>query len=648
MTGDQSSAWRRLEPGTALVVLLIVALAVWWHNTVHLAPSLAWGGFSPTYFVAALFHPDWFQGNYPSGAEEFIKSAPMLIYPVAAHLGVPILPTMKAMIGLELALLIGAAAWATRQLWPQSSWTIAWLVALFLIAGRMFEGDLARWGHPHYAWVYNFTYAAIIVGVAAALTRRLVLSAVALGLAVTCHAPLGLAGAAFAIAALLMDWSRLDTRRALTGVLLFGAIGGGWFAYLAATSELGNTGIPKDLWIAITRISSVHWYPIDMALFWERHWERLFPFLSVTLLLALYLPDRDGMLRDRGRVAAAGFLVLLVPTAVGIFISAYVQEPLLVKLALHRASSVYLILAALFIVPGLWHDVIEGSYWRAAAASLALIAPFYVQYGIPIAFSSVLAAAAIAIDVRTRGWTARASVLAALLVAVAGLLAIYVSAGVAGDWQHQTYTGVSAVPHSEWLPLAGVLLLVLAFRRWPPIGAIILLLALGSLGVDWAKTNDRLRDREVLAKATDYMAVQQWAHDRTPVGSLFMPEPTHFYGWREFSLRPSFGNLREWIHNGWIYNSRAEVFNEGLRRLAALGFDIKDYINPTAGRPYTSHQRLVDDVSARYHSFGAADFERLRREFGIKYFVFDKSMGTARPPLTVVFENASFLVGKVD
>lgn len=41
-------------------------------------------------------------------------------------------------------------------------------------------------------------------------------------------------------------------------------------------------------------------------------------------------------------------------------------------------------------------------------------------------------------------------------------------------------------------------------------------------------------------------------------------------GWRAFSLKPSFGNLREWLYTGWIYDSRRDVFEKGLCGYARL------------------------------------------------------------------------------
>src|SRR5262245_50122116 len=202
---DDPSADSREEVLT-LVIVCVIGAALWWHVTLNLQAKLAYAGFSPTYFVSALKNPEWFAGNYPSGAEQFLKSVPMLSYIVADRLGIPIVATMKAMIALEIVLLIAAAVWAVRQLYPEAGGAVILLVGLSLIAGRLADPDFARWGHPHYAWSCNFANAGMIVGIVAALRSRLTLAAVALAFTVSAHLTLGVFATTFAGVAVLTAW----------------------------------------------------------------------------------------------------------------------------------------------------------------------------------------------------------------------------------------------------------------------------------------------------------------------------------------------------------------------------------------------------------------------------------------------------------
>src|SRR5437868_6357377 len=85
---ESEKGWIAAQPAesrAAFGALCITGVAVWCYTTAHLQLSLAFVGFSPTYFIGLLRHPEWFVGNFPSGAEDFLKSAPMLLYIVADY-----------------------------------------------------------------------------------------------------------------------------------------------------------------------------------------------------------------------------------------------------------------------------------------------------------------------------------------------------------------------------------------------------------------------------------------------------------------------------------------------------------------------------------------------------------------------------------
>ncbi len=639
------SGAQRLEHMATLLALVVVAISVWWFNTVHLAVKLAWDGLSPPLLVAAYLHPQWFVGDYPSGTSELLKSAPMVIYLLADKLGISAVTTMKGLIGAEILLLVGASLWSARRIRPQTSWTAAILVAVFVTAGTLRMADLGRWADPSYGWVYGYAYAAIIVGIAAALERRLILSAMSFALAFVCHPILGLLGTTFCAAVLIMDWRNLDLRQAAPAFALFVVIVGGWFAFIASQSTLGGGGIPDEMYVAVTRLESAHWYPIDMGLFWERHWERLFPFLAAIQLLMVYLPDADGEFCGRKAQLTAGFAATLVLSAVGVCISAWVPEPFLVKLALQRASSIYLLLAVFVVVPGLWQDAMSGSVWRAMIATLTFVSCFLSAYGVPIAYALALAAIAIAEDLRDRGWTTRARLLVALSSILVALLLVYTIGGVA-DWSNQQYWGLSGVPAVRVGIIAALAVFVLAARRWQPLPAIGLSMAIALLGLLWARGTDPYSKRpELLAQADDYLAAQLWAQKNSPIGSLFMPDPTHYYGWRDFSLRPSFGDLREWLYNAWAYDPQRDVFDDGVARLGALGLDLNHYLEMRAHRPGDIGRRLSDDLKKRYYALSGKDIAALSRRYGISYFVFDRSLRRSPPQgCAVAYENSHYLI----
>jgi hypothetical protein len=142
--------------------------------------------------------------------------------------------------------------------------------------------------------------------------------------------------------------------------------------------------------------------------------------------------------------------------------------------------------------------------------------------------------------------------------------------------------------------------------------------------------------------ASDYLAVQRWAGANAAPDSLFMVDPTIYYGWRDFSQRSSFGNLREWLHTGWLYDSQAAVYGEGLKRFGEFGIDIEPYkrMRPSID----GYHRLSDDLRQVFYLKDPGWFEDLSRRYGIEYFVLQKKYIKRDLPFDEVFENASFVV----
>ncbi|QWG14871.1 hypothetical protein KMZ29_09545 [Bradyrhizobium sediminis] len=631
-----------LEAGVGFVVLVAVAVALWWWVTRNLDLRMAWSGFSPAYFLAFERHPEWFASNFPSGAEEFTKSAQMLLYLPADSLGIPPMMMMRILIGTEIVMLAGAAIWASWMIDDKVGWTVAVLTPVFLIAGGLVQPDFGRWGHPYYGWSYNAAYACILVGVVATVRHRMILAALSLSLCVWIHVTLGAFGIIFATAALLADWRRYRLRDLVVAGAIGAALSGAWLVYLTRTSSIGGGGIPDDIYVAIVRVMSVHWFPFDLGLFWERQWEVLIPFLSVMILFVAYLPSREGEIVGIARQIGVGCLAMLVLTVAGVLASRYLPQPFLLKLALQRSSSLILIFSLFFIVPGLWRDAtVHHSLLRAALAALALFAPFLVPAGVPLALAVLLGGLVLAEEVRMRGWTHYALALLGLLTLSVGAAIFYFAAGLAPGWRHSAYTGIDVIVTTAGGAVVAGLFIAIVLRRRVPV-QIILLPGIAIAAVTWGKVLDEYQDPVLRARAEDYMAAQQWAHDNTSVGTLFMPDPAHFYGWREVSLRPSFGNLREWMYTSWLYNTQKPVFDLGVARLRSLGLEIGSYLQTSD--PQADASRLVNDVRQAYYSLTENDLVRMQKEFHIGYFVFEKNR-RSDIPLHIVYENANFLIG---
>lgn len=140
--------------------------------------------------------------------------------------------------------------------------------------------------------------------------------------------------------------------------------------------------------------------------------------------------------------------------------------------------------------------------------------------------------------------------------------------------------------------------------------------------------------------ASAYLDVQLWAKSNTANDALFMPDPTHYYGWRDFSERSSFGNLREWGYSSSAYNSDSELYFEGEKRLAEFGFDIMEENRETLIKSYKNFRKT-------FYGMKAERLNDLSSKYKIDYVIMNKKYHKNKfGELDVAYENKYYIVYK--
>jgi hypothetical protein len=148
-----------------------------------------------------------------------------------------------------------------------------------------------------------------------------------------------------------------------------------------------------------------------------------------------------------------------------------------------------------------------------------------------------------------------------------------------------------------------------------------------------------------------YLDAQIWAKNNTPKDSLFMPDPSHTYGWRDFSERSSFGNIREWTYTIIGYNSDYEILKKGLQRLKEFGIEV-DKISEEDLKKDKSLLRgtkLTEEIRQAYYTMSDLRLKELCAKYQIDYVVFDKQFMKKerdRALFSPAFENKHYLILK--
>jgi hypothetical protein len=637
------------------VTLAAIAATVWWSWTYQLDLVTALKGFAPVGWVYKFLAPSAFALDFPGGTENYRRSAFMHVYVIANALGVPPEALLPVIIALEIVLLAWAMWALSRQLVPDAPRIVPALVVVLAIATPARDVNLAYFSQPYFiGQYYNIADVLRIFALIMVLRCRPVSAAVLFAGSFVTHPILGLMGLACGAAMQLARPREIRHTRYLVGVFAFCAIAGAWLLLQFRSATITGGQIPVSTWLDLTRMFSTHWYPLENNLrsttgLWGGQWV-VVPFIAFLLLLAFYWPVRDGR-QDVSDKTRNGVITMLALALAGLAISVTVPVPLLIKLAFQRSNDLVVILGLPYVVAGLWRDIRAASWWRCALATILLAAlsrgrpvsfiPWPIDVPVfPLAWWVVLPIALTAPEwlraLKRDSATGRTWIIVVLAIAAIVMGGIYLGSGIAEDAK-PVLGGGRAV-----MLFAGVAIVALALVRldrrpvlqWLAAGLVA---ALAFVGL-----KERADAKIDVALASDYMRVQLWAREHTPVDALFMPDPTIYYGWRDYSRRSSFGNLREWLFTSWLYDSDMARYTEGLRRFSEFGIDPRPML--AARPPLTGFARLNKAVKERYYR--ASDEWRLglARRYDVDYFVFVRRDVIQPSRLPIAYENEHFVV----
>lgn len=632
-------------PFTGTLVLsvlgLSVAIAIAWFTQRNVILYTALNGYTPVGMMHSIGSFPDFRGDFPNGEAEMMKSSIGHLYRMLGQAGTPdFVGAFLVVVAEALTLFAGGLYFARRTNPNLPMWT-AFAAAILLGASTIASADFGRWGHPFYGSVYNFAYGLGLAAVAAALGRRLSLSGLFLGLAATVHPIITLF---FAIPTGIVFLFRLRSyhpTQIVLSALVAVSLAGAWFLFAYSDTNITGGTIDGQLFVTLTRLMSSHWHPVHIGVFGERAWESVLPATALIALCAVLMANSPASNLPVDRSLAAAIFVLLVISLIGASLSETSQSPFIIKLALQRASLVAFLLASGLSIPRLVALASTGPMALSIFAAAFVALTFVRSHGLPIAGMMIF----IVLLLHTRkldlSILRRRIIWLSLSICIA-IPAILMLRGhvqpVANDSRETLQTLVTI---SFLLPF-----LVLVVGRFTNSSALtVAAICLGAFL--WSKTADPVSSPTDIALGSDYLDVQLWARTYTEPGSIFMVEPTMSYGWRQYSQRPSFGTMREWLYAGWIYKSDLALLTEGLRRVGLLGVSQEDLQKYAWTMPRNkAYAELTTSVRSTYNNFDRKALTQLSSENNIAYFVFKRSFRADMSDLNVVYQNESFAVVK--
>ncbi|THB70156.1 MAG: hypothetical protein D6E12_03190 [Desulfovibrio sp.] len=351
-------------------------------------------------------------------------------------------------------------------------------------------------------------------------------------------------------------------------------------------------------------------------------------------------PSRSPQL---DRLAVGGMVAMAAMTVLGVLLSLS-EQPQFIKLALHRASMLLVIIGLVYVVDGLWRDIRTGPWWLAAVAGTVLISNFLSgsSAGFPVALCLLLAWPSIKTFFRGKERPTGA-ILAVFLAAVLCLLmALYYSKGWLSSWQTPAYFG--GKQNIVALFMLSMLMIVINFCKekresWKIVPGLAVLIIFFFTAVAWVQ--DSVPGAYSRTRKVEYMEAQLWAKDNTETDALFMVDPTISYGWRDFSSRSSFGVLREWLYTCYGYTNDYDAWVLGRERFGEYGIDLDQSVPEPS---IIWGDIITEAVLKQFYTWDKERFAQLADKYGITHIVMQKMFVQADLGMDMVFENNFFII----
>jgi hypothetical protein len=634
--------WRAVILSVGLLGLVYLCVHVWALQSQNLNWTIALSGFSPIDWVNRSTLPGNFARDFPSGLQSYDKSLFMYIYPLANQfLNVSPESLLPGVVLFEMLFMSIASVLFYRALIPSSSPISAFVFAILLINSGSRSMELAGFGGPFF-WglYYNFADGMRLIALALVLQRRFFVAALLFALSIMTHPIMGVMGGVLALGFFMSVRQKGDLNKVLVASTAFLALAGAWWFYHLRDVDVTSISIQSDTWITFTKAFNYHFYPVADGVFTFNFERRFLPFLTLLLLAIFYvfrieMPDRTR----NGILTGAG--LLLAVTLTGLAISHWSVNPGLIRLTLIRASDMLILVSLAVVVAGLLSELEKGRFFQAAIASGLLLAPF-IGPPVPVAYVLLIVASQLPL-LRPAAFTRSDKVVLALVVAFCAFLITYYQFGLV----HLDYETIYFGHKQLWLMTlyVGVGVFVANFGRsfsgfLRQVGIAAVMVLIFSKALYWGGTvNFGPRDRPM---GEAYLSAQLWAKDNTAHAALFLVDPTIYYGWRDFSQRSSFGNVREWLHTSWLYDPKKVNYDEGLRRAAEFGYLPPDYLYESP--PLKGFEKINTVVGEHFYSYDAERLMEIAQKYSVDYVVMKKDRVKNRVLLPVAYENEFFVI----
>lgn len=662
-----------LKKNRPIIGLLILSGVIIFLNLSIVDERVALEGWGIHEYISKKTNPEIYLNDWPNGITNLDQSIVMRGFYLLAKSGLIKLDRLVAVFIICQTLLFVMVAYKLGNLIANDK-QIAFGFSAILLISAVIGRNFANFGHGYQGmfgatspWIFSisFGYFAIFFY----FKDRKVMGSVFLLLAVFTHSTLGLTFLVFICPFYLLELKQefKEPKNWISIILLIlGLVPLILIQFTAAQSSM--SGIREEAWIKCIRIFSFHSFPVALKSFSSGANRELLPliFLNFSFFFSLRYINFGS---NEKRILFGSFACYLV-TLIGIVFSEIFPIPFFIKLQLPRSIHIVTFFGTLYLIIYLFKKVERNLFWITVVCMLSFMILCFSNPGLAVFPLIVLWSTDIAENrlgpINLTRFDNRIIMIVATFAFAIGIFLIGHSWGPLGRFTHLDLSGIwegfslfnpqrridmllkggeyRIKNHIFFILTVGSLCIAYLVRfskHKKPICIVIviILVTVGKYNVvkEWqVKNGDR---------AKHFIDAQLWAKYNTDPDSVFLTDPSTETGWRSFSERSSFGNIREWLFISIYYTANTKLFEEGKRRSAEFGVDI-DSISETDMRVKSGifGQVLSKKVAEYFYKMRIDKVKELSSKYKIDYIVFAKKRGVPQLQLQVAYENKAYLI----
>ncbi len=670
-----------------VMFLLCVSIISYHFDSREVNLKIAHKGLGPQNYVSVKLNPDNYTKNFQNGILTYDNSLIMRTFLWAKRF-LDIEPTtfVFPFMFVQTLLFVFSVAFLTWVLFKNRAVTMISVVIILL--GGVPGINLARFGMecgrsitmPLY---YGYANAFRFFALAFFLKKRYIPCFFLLAISVLCHVIMGLTVFVFIMFYAVFKPLILRKKRFLVGISIFLMMIFPLIINIITKFNFSAGGIPPDRWIISTKIFSYHWYPFAMKLFTENAHLVFFPIILAFIYFFIALKNHD-LDEDKNKKILYGITACILMTSAGLLFSELSNKPTLIKLALQRSVGLVTFIGILYLVFYLYHKMAEASMIKFILAAYILFILVISKPGaavLPlflIIYYDLKEGCLGPVKVKSKHKKILFPVYYGTSFLIAAISLINITHSIkpnpvtqlihdhlwkplqllnpTGEWDYLLMGG----SYKDYLIyiFMGIFLVTIGMKLFYEIkkparnSTYYIILALMLLFiVGYCKyENDAKWHNRYAKEAQLYLEAQLWAKNNTCKDALFMTEPYRENGWREFSERSSFGNLREWGYLSILYNSKISLYREGLKRIKEFGIDI-ERLTADDIKNYQIHPFYIlirEEIQKQYYSLSDEKLLDFANRYGIDYFIMRRHLRKKPGSLAIAYINESFVIYNAD